>query len=82
MTGRGQQEIVPLRGWEGGWILQEAFFVRLDNLWGRRFSVFLHHDGGNPSTGGCIGLKNAKDVRELRNILGQVSHTGAEKRID
>jgi len=66
----------------GGWILQEAFFARLDNLWGRRFGFFLHHGGGNPSTGGCIGLENAKDMGELKNILGQGSHAGAEKHID
>ncbi|WP_133512146.1 LysM peptidoglycan-binding domain-containing protein [Candidatus Thiosymbion oneisti] len=59
-----------LRGWgEGGWILEESFWAKLDNLWGGRFGFFLHHDGGNPGTGGCIGLKNAKDMKKLKNML-------------
>ncbi|MCB2262469.1 MAG: LysM peptidoglycan-binding domain-containing protein [Candidatus Thiosymbion ectosymbiont of Robbea hypermnestra] len=58
------------RGWgEGGWILQEGFLARLDDWWGGRSGFFLHHDGNPPGTGGCIGLRNAKDMRKLRAML-------------
>lgn|GEM_PF-5021726 len=65
---------------EGGWFLQEAFFARLDNWWGGRFDFFLHHDGGNPGTGGCIGLKNAKGMKKLKNMLIR-AHTLGQKSV-
>ena len=57
-------------GWgEGGWILTEHFMAKVGNLFGGRFGFFLHHDGGNRGTSGCIGLKMAEDMKQLKNML-------------
>ncbi len=57
-------------GWgDGGWRLQESFWGKLDNIVGGRQRFFLHHDGGNPGTAGCIGLKNSPDLSQLRKRL-------------
>lgn len=61
-------------GWgEGGWKLEEiGFWARLTG----RFGFYLHHDGGQRGTGGCIGLKNAYDVRRLKRIFSNAEKSG------
>jgi hypothetical protein len=39
---------------------------KLGNYFGGRYGFFLHHDGGAIGTSGCIGLKKAKDMKELK----------------
>ncbi|MBD1558023.1 LysM peptidoglycan-binding domain-containing protein [Vibrio sp. S9_S30] len=64
-------------GWgEGGWILTESFIGKLGNFFGGRFGFFLHHDGGSRGTAGCIGLKNAKDIRQLKGLLQKAQKKG------
>ncbi len=66
-------------GWgEGGWILTEHIFAKMGNLFGGRFGFFLHHDGGARGTSGCIGLKNGKDMIELKSILTKAQTQGQE----
>ena len=71
-------------GWGvGGWILKENFFAKLGNVFGGRFGFFLHHDGGARGTAGCIGLKYAKNMIELKQILVKAQLNGQESvRID
>ncbi len=64
-------------GWgEGGWILTESFFGKVGNYFGGRYGFFLHHDGGNRGTSGCIGLKKAEDMKKLKNILQRAQMKG------
>jgi LysM repeat protein len=68
-------------GWgEGGWILTESFFGKLDNYFGGRYGFFLHHDGGARGTSGCIGLKKAEDMKRLK-ILLQRAQTKGQKSV-
>lgn len=58
------------KGWGvGGWLLKESFLGRLDDFLGGRSGFFLHHDGGNPGTAGCIGVKQGKNLMNIRGIL-------------
>jgi len=58
------------KGWGvGGWLLKESFLGRLDDFFGGRSGFFLHHDGGNPGTAGCIGVKRGKNLMNIRGIL-------------
>ena len=60
-------------GWGvGGWILQETFL----NSMGGRNGFFLHHDGGNPGTAGCIGLVHGNDMHKIRELLRTAHKTG------
>jgi LysM repeat protein len=64
-------------GWGvGGWYLTEHFTAKLGNWFGGRYGFFLHHDGGARGTSGCIGIKNGKDIKELRNLLIKAQKQG------
>lgn len=57
-------------GWgEGGWLLTENTVAKLGNLFGGRFGFFIHHDGGNRGTSGCIGLKYGHKIQALKILL-------------
>lgn len=63
-------------GWGvGGWLLKETFW----NSLGGRNEFFLHHDGGNPGTAGCIGIVHGNDVRAIRRLLRQAYDNGQRK---
>jgi L,D-peptidoglycan transpeptidase YkuD (ErfK/YbiS/YcfS/YnhG family) len=49
---------------------------KLGNYFGGRYGFFLHHDGGAIGTSGCIGLKKAKDMKELKNLLQRAQMKG------
>jgi LysM repeat protein len=57
-------------GWGlGGWILTESFWGKVGNVFGGRFGFFLHHDGYEPGTSGCIGIREEEDFIRLRSML-------------
>lgn len=57
-------------GWGfGGWRLNEDWSGRLDNLWGGRSGFFLHHDGGQRGTSGCIGVQSGPDLEKIKKLL-------------
>ncbi len=66
-------------GWgEGGWLLTESLFGQLDIYLGGRHGFFLHHDGGNRGTSGCIGLEKAGDIKNLRHRLQRAQMKGQQ----
>lgn len=57
-------------GWGiGGWRLNEDLSGRWDNLFGGRSGFFLHHDGGQRGTSGCIGVVSGSNVEKIRALL-------------
>ncbi|SHO55570.1 LysM peptidoglycan-binding domain-containing protein [Vibrio quintilis] len=66
-------------GWgEGGWILTESLTGKLDNFFGGRYGFFLHHDGGAKGTSGCIGIRKAKDMKQLKALLSRAQMKGQQ----
>jgi hypothetical protein len=51
-----------------GFFEQKLEKFEIDLPWVRS-GFFLHHDGGNDGTAGCIGVKNRKDILDLQNRL-------------
>jgi murein DD-endopeptidase MepM/ murein hydrolase activator NlpD len=67
------------QGWGvGGWRLNEDLSGRWDNLFGGRSGFFLHHDGGQQGTGGCIGVKSGTDIERIKKILIEAHKNGQE----
>jgi peptidoglycan hydrolase-like protein with peptidoglycan-binding domain len=67
-------------GWgEGGWLLSEGFWDKMGNFFGGRSGFFLHHDGGNPGTSGCVGIKTAADFLEVKRLLVDAQTRGQTK---
>jgi LysM repeat protein len=66
-------------GWGvGGWRLNEDFSGRWDNLFGGRSGFFLHHDGGQRGTSGCIGVQSGTHLEKIKKILIEAHKNGQE----
>ncbi|WP_257450546.1 LysM peptidoglycan-binding domain-containing protein [Archangium lipolyticum] len=67
------------QGWGvGGWRLNEDLSGRWDNLFGGRSGFFLHHDGGQRGTSGCIGVKSGTDIERIKKLLIEAHKNGQE----
>ena len=70
-------------GWgEGAWLLRQSFFASAKyKLLVGRGGFFIHEDGGNPGTAGCIGVKTATEVLKLKQIFKD-SHKSGQTEVD
>jgi len=63
-------------GWgEGGWRLEKTVWGKLTQ---ERSGFYLHEDGGNPGTAGCVGL-DQEGLLAIRGILTQAQQHGAQQ---
>jgi LysM repeat protein len=65
-------------GWGlGGWLLHSGFFRKMAAKFGlARSGFFLHHDGGNDGTSGCIGIKTKEETQVIWDALKKYQKAG------
>jgi LysM repeat protein len=69
-------------GWGvGGWRLNEGLLGRFDDIFGGRSGFFLHHDGGQRGTGGCIGVQSGANMEKIKKLLIE-AHRNGQRSVD
>jgi hypothetical protein len=82
-------------GWgAGGWQIHNVGYTGQILSWldaklakeeidlpGARSGFFLHHDGGNDGTAGCIGITSKADVLALQKLLTEYQAAGHQRMV-